>query len=108
MRVQVVNLKQVLENIFQIVQVDEASAFGDTLIDLDYVIDGLDILVMEQLVQVGIRVVELSLEVGVRVLQQVVNVDILLVSVVLFADHPTHRLVDEKLLVRLQILQVLW
>ena len=45
--VQVVDFEQVVKNIAQIVQVDEASAFSNALIYFDEVVDGLDILVVE-------------------------------------------------------------
>ena len=54
--VQVVNLEQVLEDVLEIVQVDEASALSDALIDLDNVIDSLYILMAKELIDVGISV----------------------------------------------------
>ena len=43
-----------------------------------------------------------------RVRQQRVHVDVLLGRVALFADHPAHALVHQKLLVRLQVAQIGW
>ena len=54
--VEVVDLEQVLEDVLQIVQVDEASAFSHALVDLYNVIDRLDVLVAEELVDVLISV----------------------------------------------------
>ena len=54
--VEVVDLEQVLEDVLQIVQIDEASAFSHALVDLYNVIDRLDVLVAEELVDVLISV----------------------------------------------------
>jgi len=54
--VEVVDLQQVLEDVLQIVQVNEASAFGDSLIYLHDVVDSLNVLMVEKLVDIHISV----------------------------------------------------
>ena len=105
--VEVVDFQQVLEDIFQVVEVDEASAVSHSLIDLHKVVDGSDVLVMEHFINVHVGVVELPLELLVRVGKQVVDVYVLLVVIFLLADHPSNALVNQQLLVHLQVFQVL-
>ena len=104
--VEVVDLEQVLEDVLQVVQIDEAGAVGHSLINLDEVVDSLDVLVVEKLVDVDVGVVELRLELLVRVGEQVVDVNVLLVGVLLFTHHPTDAFVDKQLLIGLQVFQV--
>lgn len=105
--VQIVDLKQVLEDVLEVVKIDEAGRLSHSLINLDYMVDCLDVLMVEKLVDVCIGVRKLSLEVLVGVLEQVVDVDVLLVRLTLLADHPTDTLVHHELLMGLQILQIL-
>lgn len=102
--VQIVDLKQVLEDVLEVVKIDEAGRLSHSLINLDYMVDCLDVLMVEKLVDVCIGVRKLSLEVLVGVLEQVVDVDVLLVRLTLFADHPADTLVHHELLMGLQIL----
>ena len=64
-------------------------------------VNSLDVLMMDELVDVGIGVGKLSLEVLMRVLKQIVDVDVLLIGLTLLADHPTDALVHHELLVSL-------
>lgn len=104
--VEVVDFEQVLKNILQVVEVNEASALGHPLVDLDDVVDSLDVLVTEELVDVGVGVGELVLELLMRVLQQSVHIDVLLIRVDLLAYHPANTLVHEQLLMSLQVSQI--
>ena len=54
--VEVVDLEQVLEDVLQIVQVNEASALSHALVNLHDVINRLNILVAEELVDVLVSV----------------------------------------------------
>ena len=106
--IKIVDFEQVLKYVLEVVEVDEASAFGHSLVDLHDVVNSFDVLVTEELVDVCVGVGELGLEFLVRVMQQVIHVDILLVWVLLLTNHPAHAFVDQQLLMRLQVFQVGW
>ena len=95
LRIQVVNLKKILEDVLQVVQVDVPCAFCDALVNFDDVVDSLDVVMLEKFTHVDVCVIKLSLEVLMRVLKQVVHVKVLLVRIVLFTDHPTDGFIDQ-------------
>lgn len=84
-----------MEDVLQIIEINEARAFGHSLINFDDVVNRFYVRVVEQLVDVEISVGKLTLELLVRVLEQVIDVDVLLVWVSFFTDHPADTFVHE-------------
>lgn len=103
-----VDFEQVVKDVLKVVNVHLAYTFGDTLVDLDDLVDLLDYIVLHDLVHVLVNLVKDHLELLVGVLEETVDVDLLLVQVLLRPNHLAHALVDLQLLVHFEVSQVFW
>jgi len=102
-----VDFEQVVKDVLQVVNVHLANTFGDTLVDLDNLVDLLDYIVLHDLVHVLVNLLEDHLELLVGVLKETVDVDLLLVQVLFRPNHLAYSLVDLQLLVHFKVSKML-